>query len=158
MWATATKRVLLLQSDHNATMLNWGIVLFLILQSSSQITHCTKYEVFHYGSLLYMWRNPQFPTDLVTFTEEILNEKLHFLSSVTTSQLWKNLPSLTINIIHNMLLLRQRKKTPKNNTFTAFVLNMLKNLKDMYPNRTFSQNTRERETDREWGERERESS
>ena len=28
-----------------------------------------------------MWPNPQFPTDLVIFTEEILNEKLHFLCS-----------------------------------------------------------------------------
>ena len=30
--------------------------------------HCTKNEVFHYG----------FPEDLVTFTEEIHNGKLHF--------------------------------------------------------------------------------
>ena len=30
-----------------------------------------------------MWQNPQFPTDLVTFTEEILNEKLHFLYNET---------------------------------------------------------------------------
>ena len=30
-----------------------------------------------------MWPNPQFPENLVTFTEEILNEKLHFLWSVT---------------------------------------------------------------------------
>ena len=29
-----------------------------------------------------MWPNPQFPADLVTFTEEILNGKLHFLYSV----------------------------------------------------------------------------
>ena len=29
-----------------------------------------------------MWPNLQFPTDLVIFTEEILNEKLHFLCSV----------------------------------------------------------------------------
>ena len=29
-----------------------------------------------------MWPNPQFPTDLVTFTEEILNGKLHFLCSL----------------------------------------------------------------------------
>ena len=29
-----------------------------------------------------MWPNPQFPADLVTFTEEILNRKLHFLWSV----------------------------------------------------------------------------
>ena len=28
-----------------------------------------------------MWPNPQFPADLITFTEEILNEKLHFLYS-----------------------------------------------------------------------------
>ena len=28
-----------------------------------------------------MWPNPQFPADLVTFTEEILNGKLHFLWS-----------------------------------------------------------------------------
>ena len=28
-----------------------------------------------------MWPNPQFPADLVTFTKEILNGKLHFLSS-----------------------------------------------------------------------------
>ena len=28
-----------------------------------------------------MWPNLQFPADLVTFTEEILNGKLHFLSS-----------------------------------------------------------------------------
>ena len=28
-----------------------------------------------------MWPNPQFPADLVTFTEEILNGKLHFLCS-----------------------------------------------------------------------------
>ena len=29
-----------------------------------------------------MWPNPQFPADLVTYTEEILNEKLRFLCSV----------------------------------------------------------------------------
>ena len=28
-----------------------------------------------------MWPNPQFPADLVTFTEEILNGRLHFLCS-----------------------------------------------------------------------------
>ena len=31
-----------------------------------------------------MWPNPQFPADLVTFTEEILNGKLHFLCSKKT--------------------------------------------------------------------------
>ena len=29
-----------------------------------------------------MWPNAQFPADLVTFTEEILNVKRHFLSRV----------------------------------------------------------------------------
>ena len=32
-----------------------------------------------------MWPNPQFPAGLVIFTEETLNEKLHFLCSVTSS-------------------------------------------------------------------------
>ena len=31
-----------------------------------------------------MWPNPQKTADLVTFTEEILNGKLHFLGSVNT--------------------------------------------------------------------------
>ena len=31
-----------------------------------------------------MWLNPQFPTDLVTFTEENLDEKLYFLYSDTS--------------------------------------------------------------------------
>ena len=33
-----------------------------------------------------MWPNPQFPADLVTFTEEILNNgNVHFLRRVLTS-------------------------------------------------------------------------
>ena len=38
-----------------------------------------------------MLPNPQIPSDLVTFTKEILNGKLHFLSSVTcltTNEAW----------------------------------------------------------------------
>ena len=34
-----------------------------------------------------MWPNPQETGDLVTFTEEILNGKLHFLCSVTAKDL-----------------------------------------------------------------------
>ena len=30
-----------------------------------------------------MWPSPQFPADLVTFTEETLNGKLHFLCSAS---------------------------------------------------------------------------
>ena len=33
-----------------------------------------------------MWPNAQFPADLVTFTEEILNGKFHFLSSVSSKR------------------------------------------------------------------------
>ena len=33
-----------------------------------------------------MWPNPQFSVDLVTFTEEILNGKLHFLRSENKSE------------------------------------------------------------------------
>ena len=45
-----------------------------------------------------MWPNPQFPADLVTFTEEILNEKLHFLCSVRGDRF------TTICIIYQLLL------------------------------------------------------
>ena len=41
--------------------------------------HCTKSEVSHEGFLQYIWPNQQFPVDLVTFTEEILNGKLYIL-------------------------------------------------------------------------------
>ena len=41
-----------------------------------------------------MWLNPQFNADLVTFTEEILNGKLHFLCSVGTSPCVDNILSL----------------------------------------------------------------
>ena len=34
-----------------------------------------------------MWTNPQCPADLVALTEEILNEELHFLCSVTSTTL-----------------------------------------------------------------------
>ena len=33
-----------------------------------------------------MWLNPQFPADLITFTEEILNGKLDFLCSAYSFQ------------------------------------------------------------------------
>ena len=41
-----------------------------------------------------MWPNPQFPGDLVTFTEEILNGKLHFFVQCDTTlkyNIWKSL-------------------------------------------------------------------
>ena len=48
--------------------------------------HCIKNKVFHQGFLQQMGPNP----DLATFTEEILNEKLHFLcSEYDMSRVWK---------------------------------------------------------------------
>ena len=44
-----------------------------------------------------MWPNPQFPTDLVTFTEETLNGKLHFLCSESFYRMPENLWKLCIS-------------------------------------------------------------
>ena len=38
-----------------------------------------------------MLPNPQFPADMVAFTEEILNGKLHYLCSVITNSFIKEL-------------------------------------------------------------------
>ena len=38
-----------------------------------------------------MWPNPQFSADLVTFTEQILNRKLHFLCSVIADFIYSKL-------------------------------------------------------------------
>ena len=45
----------------------------------------TTYKEWSFPLRIYsvMWPNLQFPADLVTFTEEILNGKLHFLRSET---------------------------------------------------------------------------
>ena len=44
--------------------------------------HCTKNEVFQWGFLQEMWPNPQKTADLVTFTKETLNGKIHFFCVV----------------------------------------------------------------------------
>ena len=54
----------------------------------SRCWHCTKYEVFHEGFLQQMWPNTQETADLVTFSEEILHGKIHFLCSVNISKLY----------------------------------------------------------------------
>ena len=46
-----------------------------------------------------MWPNLQFPADLVTFTEEIINAKLHFLCSEQASKhVLKNIELIAIEI------------------------------------------------------------
>ena len=44
-----------------------------------------------------MWPNPQFPANLVTLTEEILNGKLDFLCSETAGQCVKSVQSYSYN-------------------------------------------------------------
>ena len=58
-------------------------------------SYYTKNEVFHWGFLQWMWPNPQEIADLVTFTEEILNRKFHFLSSVVLKHIFKHLTGFT---------------------------------------------------------------
>ena len=41
--------------------------------------------------------NPQFPADLVTLAEEILNEKLHFLCRVDLASLKSDIDKLDID-------------------------------------------------------------
>ena len=43
-----------------------------------------------------MWPNTQFPTDLVTFTKEILHEKLHFFFAVINI-FWEEINVLTFS-------------------------------------------------------------
>ena len=54
-----------------------GIKCYLFLHFKCCNPHCTKNEVFHYGFV-------QFPADLVKFTEEIRNRKLHFLCNAVS--------------------------------------------------------------------------
>ena len=46
-----------------------------------------------------MWPNPQDTADLVTYTEEILNGKLHFLCSVTLILLDTEKYSLVVSLL-----------------------------------------------------------
>ena len=48
-----------------------------------------------------MWANPQFPEDFVTFIEEILNEELYFLRSVSLSE--PDLKSITPYIVSHVV-------------------------------------------------------
>ena len=68
-----------------------------------------------------MWPNPQETVDLVTFTEEILNGKLHFLCSANLkslpSQSWYSklgiLKKISKNeILHYLFKLMLAKKSP----------------------------------------------
>ena len=54
-----------------------------------------------------MWPNPSFPAVLVTFTEEILNGKLHFWCIVLFSKICRLKWSISHHIIKNLLCQRE---------------------------------------------------
>ena len=57
---------------------------YISYDNSRKIVNMSLHKkCFPLGFYQQMWPNPQLPADLVTVTEEILNEKLHFLCSVS---------------------------------------------------------------------------
>ena len=78
-----------------------------------------------------MWPNPQFPAHLVTFTEEICNEKLHFLCTVYLKLILhryfsRNFPRFWV-IAYNVFefqdcLLHKCRKTTTWTTFAELLL------------------------------------
>ena len=77
----------------------------------------------------------QFPADLVTFTEEIFNGKLHFLCSVTTIHLKKPLILCTVRLWicakPNILLYKEFMDTLFNRGSARIVLFRLDSVKKM---------------------------
>ena len=55
-----------------------------------------------------MWPNPQFPADLISFTEEILNGKLHFLC-IAHNKTPKISQSLIVVVITQMAVKKKNK-------------------------------------------------
>ena len=56
-----------------------------------------------------MWPNPVFSADLVTFTKEILNGKLHFLCNARLGAVKFDIPRRSFTVIKSKVFLR---KTP----------------------------------------------
>ena len=67
-----------------------------------------------------MWPNPQFPVDLVTFTEEILNGKLHFFAMI--GEAWPDHKCLKSVCFHKEYWPQNYRNIPDSqvNTFTRF--------------------------------------
>ena len=71
-----------------------------------------------------MWPNPQFPANLVTFTEEILNGKLHFLCSVICTKASFNKAAGVSGIVFFLrtfrIFLQLFNRTPPGDYFKKF--------------------------------------
>ena len=83
---------------------------YLRLLFRSKILLNTKWNFPLRISSVKVIKNPQFPADLVTFTEEILNGKLHFLSSESFSLIFPYFLSLfTICRLYFFKIKKQKK-------------------------------------------------
>ena len=49
--------------------------------------------------------NPQFPADLVTFTEVIINRKFYFLCSINLSEVVRMIPLLNVRVAGKGILM-----------------------------------------------------
>ena len=87
-----------------------------------------------------MWPNPHFPTDLVTFIEEILNGKLHFLCSVRYGRVLTlflqekrdNLP-LPLMSCESWMFMKENPNRKKSNIKRTFSDQIYKSLVETIP-------------------------
>ena len=93
-----------------------------------------------------MWPNPQFPVDLVTFTEGIFNEKIHFVRSVGKFLLGKILSVVCVRTdLRKGLIWDFTKSITKKvhlvwTKYVIFALYLLLEYNKIYPkNKIFSQ-------------------
>ena len=78
MWYVTSK------TDLDAYKNRLGVLEYLENLNLGWKIHCPRNEVFFLRISSVSWPNRQFPADLVAFTEEILNGKLHFFCSDTS--------------------------------------------------------------------------
>ena len=98
----------------------WIVFSFYSFGESNRLfIHCTKNKVFHEGFLQWMWPNPQEIEDLVTFTEKILNGKLHFCAVITVINKMKVNHCLTMILILPCFLLSSMFESVGNVTMHA---------------------------------------
>ena len=74
-----------------------------------------------------MWPNPQFSADLVIFTEEILDGKLHFLCSDKISNKWSFKEHLRFNSLQANVPFLYPVKTSENQRFAYVFRGYFKN-------------------------------
>ena len=92
-----------------------------------------------------MWPNPQFPTDLVTFTEEFLNGKCHFCAVaswlfISSLIMFSFTVYLVFSLVFKYLLLshfRIRRYANEQPLFPTLLLTISLNMIYQFPNSCF---------------------